>query len=313
MKHNPNFSGNLFPSGGWTFVEMLIAVALSSVCLGAGALALQSISANSKRSTSLVEIDIGATNNQNFYGMNDGKISTYFAPNFGNLVYAQSMRDLLSNDTQRSTAIFCLPRSLPNTVRPETITFPGTPPERPNLDSPASFLKFLISYDATAETIYGSTAYRNVPPQSQPNTTIYLLGNSVQSDKIQVIAVYEIDFLTPSNRAGVYTSVRRYVGPTLTRYYDVFFKPGDGDAFYPQFVAFEQSSRRAANESNDLQRFQIAPGNPFYIIWLPDPSINPYIKPPITSVDSSSNPRSTYAKMSGKTAFSLVLPMFPSL
>lgn len=300
----------LAPDSGWTFVEMLVAVTLSTVCLGAGALALQSIVTSSRRATSLIEIDIGSTNNQNFYGSSGSIVGAYIAPNYGKLAYAQMVRDTLQEDALKSTAIFCLPRSLPNTIRPEALPAPSG---RPKLDSPDSFRKFLIDFDSTAATVYGTASFRNVPPADKPNTTIFLLGSSADAGEIQVNAIYEIDFVTPSNHAGTYASVRKYVGDTLTAYYDIFYKPGNGDSFYPQFVAFEQISRRAANESNDLKRFQIAPRGPFYLLWLPDPSINPYLKPKVTVTDATSSPRYTYAKMSGKTAFSVVLPQSPTL
>lgn len=313
MKSLPD---SVFPNtgrtSGWTFVEMLVAVALSSVCLGAGALALQSISSNAKRTTSIIEIDIGETTNQDFYGNEGGKIRTYIAPNFGKIMFAQEIRDKLVEDAQRSTAVFCLPRSIPNTIHPETLSYPGGSVERPQLDTSEAFRAFLGVVETTSTGIF-TTSYRNIPPADKPSTSIFLLGPSSDTDKIQVNAIYEIDFLKPSNAPGTYASVKRYIGESLTHYYDVYYPPGNGDAFHPQFVQFEHESRLLAGESADIKRFQIAPHTPFYLMWLPDPSINPYKKAKWTSADASTAVRSTYEHMAGKTSFSLALPMFPSL
>ena len=77
---------------------------------------------------------------------------------------------------------------------------------------------------------------------------MFLLGPSSDIDEIRVNAIYEMDFVTPSNRLGTYASVRRYVNDTLTHYYDIFYAPGDGDAFHPPYVTFEHQSRQLAGE-----------------------------------------------------------------
>ena len=316
MKHNTNLTVKPHQSKtGFTFVEMLVAVALSSVCLGAGALAFQSITANAKRSTSIIEIDIGQTTNQSFYpdAPATGKIRTYSAPNFGKLMFAQELRGKFIEDASRSTAVFCLPRSIPNTIRPTTLSYPGGSAYRPKLDTPEAFRAFLAVVETTSTGVYDSMV-RNVPDPNKPSTTVYMLGPASSVDEIQVNAIYEVDFVTPSNVSGTYASVRRYVGSSLTHYYDVFYPAGDGTFSYTPFVEFESRSRKQGAEitAEEAYRrsFQIAPYSPFYMVWLPDPSINPYDKQTYTSLDL---PRSTYEHMTNKSAFSLVLPMFPSL
>jgi prepilin-type N-terminal cleavage/methylation domain-containing protein len=315
MKDYPRIASDSVRNlAGFTFVEMLVAVAISAVCIGTGALAIMSIGTNAKRTTSIIDIDIGESTNQNFYGNTGGNIRTYQAPNFGKIMFAQEIRDKLVEDSSRSSAVYCLPRSssVPNTIRPETLSYPGGTVERPNLDTPEAFRVFLATVEPTSTGIFTS-AIRNLPGANFPCTTIFLLGPSNLADKIQVNAIYEIDFVTPSNLTGIYASVRRYVGTALTHYYDVFYPPGNGDGFYPQFVAFEHMSRQLANEAADIKRFQIAPTAPFYLVWLPDPSLNPYKKSPWTNSDPTTMARSTYEHMAEKTSLSLVLPMFPSL
>ena len=129
-------------NGGWTFVEMLVAMALSPpICLGAGALALQSISANAKRATSIVEIDIGEATNQNFYGTATGKIRTYMAPNFGKLMHAQELREKNGGGLLFAPPpSFAWPVPFPTTVRPDKLTFPGRNRQSgPRLDTPEEF------------------------------------------------------------------------------------------------------------------------------------------------------------------------------
>ncbi|MEM6916593.1 MAG: hypothetical protein AAF491_08525, partial [Verrucomicrobiota bacterium] len=115
-----------------------------------------------------------------------------------------------------------------------------------------------------------------------------------------------------SSPAGSYASVRRYKNGSLTHYYDVFFESGSGDDFAPLFATFEKSSRSAVNEGQAIDRFKIAEGNPFHLVWLPDPAINPFQQNAWTAVDPSSSPRAAYEQMAGKTSFLVVLPMFPS-
>ncbi len=298
--------------GAWTFVEMLVAIALSSVCLGAGALALQSITSNAKRATSLVDVDIGTTTNLNFYGKATSQIRTYMAPNYGKLMFAQELRQLLIDDSLQSSAVFCLPRAIPSTIRPSELLFPGGVASRPRLDTPEAFRAFLAVAEPTSSAIF-TESVRNVPPTSTPNLSIFLLGPSNETDRIRVYAIYEVDLVSPSNRAGTYASVRRYVDGVLTHYYDVYYAAGSGDPFHPLYVAFEQRSRTVAGEPIEARRFQLATRSPFYLVWLPDPTINPYDKPQWTPVDATSSPRSTYEHMSGKTSFTTVLPMFPAL
>jgi len=130
---------------------------------------------------------------------------------------------------------------------------------------------------------------------------------------IRVHAVYEIDLIPTSSPSGTYASVRRYRNGSLTHYYDVFFEAGSGDVFAPLFVTFERKSRSAVSEGQAIDRFKIAGGNPFHLIWLPDPAINPYEEPTWTATDPAASPRAAYEHMAGKTSFLVALPMFRSI
>ena len=302
--------------GGWTFVEMLVAASLSTIFMGAAALVLSSISHNSKRLTSLVDVNIGAVANQNFYAKNVDVIRTYAAPNFGRLVQAQAVRDAFLEDLTYATACFALPRSGLNTIRPEFLDFPsgvsGSTDDHPQLDSPEAFRKFLATVEPTSAAIF-DTEIRNVPPTAKPSVTIYMLGALIETNKIRVNATYEIDILTPTGKTGTYASVRRYKNGVLTDFYDIYYPDGAGDDVHPVFVAFEREARQLKSETTEIDRFKIAPGAPFYFIWLPDPAINPKTQPAWTAVDASTAPRAAYEHMAGKTSFMIVAPVFPSL
>lgn len=303
-------------AGAWTFVEMLVAISLSAIFLGAATLVYQSITINSKRLTTILDVEIGETINLNFYGVTGDTIRTYAAPNYGKAALVQEFRDKLLEDCDSSNAIFCLPRNKLNTLRPEFFNYaagiPGSTAPRPVLDSPESFRTFLAAVEPTSTNIY-DTPIRTIPPTTHPSTTIYMLSPEPNPGYIRVHAIWEIDFVTPTNLAGNYASVRRYKNNTLTDFYDCYFAEGIGDPFFPQFAAFERASRQAVNEGVPTDRFKIAHGNPFYMIWLPDPANNYLKRPPFVSTDPTSSPRQAYGSMAGKTSFTVAIPMFPNL
>lgn len=295
---------------------MLVAISLSAIFLGAATLVLSSINANSKRLVRVIDANIGNSANVNFYGMNTGNVRVHAAPNYGKAATAQLFRDRILDDVEISSAVFCLPRVLRNTVRPEFLRYEpgevGSTSRKVRLDTPEAFRQFLATIDPISAGIH-DTAIRNVPPANRPNTTIYLLGPETDPGFIRVNAVYEIDLVPVTNVPGTYVSVRRYKNGTLTHYYDVFYDSGGGDPFYPVFVSFEREARRAVVEGTAIDRFKIAKGSPFSLVWLPDPAVNPYQLPAFTVTDPATSPRHAYQKMTGKTSFMVALPMFPNL
>lgn len=300
----------------WTFVEMLVAVSLSAVFLGASTLVFSSITANSKRLTTVIDVNIGSAVKQGFYGQSGDTVSVYSAPNYGKAALAQEFRDLLREDTEYASGVYCLPRALVNTIRPEFLRYeagdPASTVARPRFDTPEAFRTFLAGVEPTSSAIYDS-AIRNVPNASRPNTSIFILSPETDPGYIRVRAVYEIDFVTPSGVAGTYASVRRYRNGALTHYYDVFYESGTGTLPLPSFVAFEQVSRKAVDEGVAIDRFKVAPWSPFYFLWLPDPAINPYKVATPAATAPASSPVSAYEHLGLKSSFQLVLPMFPGL
>jgi hypothetical protein len=300
----------------WTFVEMLVAVSLSAVFMGAATLVFGSITANSKRLTTVIDVNIGGAAKQNFYGQSGDTVRAYTAPNYGKAAYTQEFRDLILDDSEYASGIYCLPRSVANTVRPEFLRYtagdPASTLARPRLDTPEAFRQFLAAVEPGSAAIYDS-AMRNVPAANRPNTSIYFLSPETDPGYLRVRAVYEIDFVPLTDGSGTYSSVRRYRNNVLTHYYDVFYPAGSGAAFHPVFVAFERQARRAVNEGTAIDRFKVSAGSPFYLLWLPDPSINPYKLPAWTATEPATSPRAAYEHMANKSSFVIALPLFPNL
>ena len=301
---------------GWTFVELLVAISISAIFLGAATLVMASITANSKRLTTVVDASIGSSTKLNFYNQSGNVVRVNTAPNYGKAARFEEFRDLLLDDAHRSVGVYCLPRNLENSIRPEFLRYEATDAgstiPRTRLDTPEAFRNYLASVEPTSGAIY-DTAIRNVPPTTRPNTTIYMVTPTSDAGYIRVHAIYEIDFVATSSPVGTYASVRRYKNGSLTHYYDVFYESGSGDPFHPVFVAFERKGRLAVNEGQAIDRFKVSDGNPFYLLWLPDPAINPYKLPNWTASDPASSPRAAYEQMSGKTSMVIALPMFPNL
>jgi len=304
---------------GWTFVEMLVAISLSAIFLGTAALVFQAINHNSKRLTTLIKLDIGEANKTNFFNLKGSTVTTYTAPNYGKLVFAQDIRESMLADADRSSAVYCLPRSGLNTIRQEFITYPsgnpGSSSPHPQIDTPEAFRKYLRSVYPTKAAVFDSPI-RNVPLISKMNTSVFMLAPQQNPNMIRLYAVYDIDYVTPKTGGGMYVSVKRFKNGNLSSYYDAYY-PGatvKDNSPAPQFVVFESKNRKSYPEGQSIDRFKVAPNSPFYFVWLPDPAIN-FLDIHSSSMKAppSSSPREAYYNQATRTSFMLVLPMFPSL
>ena len=303
----------------WTFVEMLVAISLSAIFMGTGALVLQSITHNSKRLTNLIDVNIGAAKKNNFYGQSGSTLKAYTAPNYGKIAFAQDMREQMLSDASRSSAVFILPRSGLNTLRPEFIPYPsgavGSTADHPVFDTPEAFRQYIRSIFPLKAAVFDSPI-RNKPHPSKINTTVFMLGPQTNPDFIRVYAIYDFDYAIPAGAGGIYVSVRRYKNNVLSNYYDFFCKGVVDDATNPspQFVVFESRNRLAKSEGVAIDRFKVAPNSPFYLLWLPDPAIN-FLKMDYTGISNppATSPSAVYYKRGRTSSFMLALPMFPAL
>ena len=292
--------------------ELVVASGLVVSFFGAAALVYRSTSVNQKRLAKFGEVDIGAANALNFYGLSDSEKDVYWAPNYGTSIRADSMRDLFYDDIQHASAVYCLPRSGANSIRPTTIDLTGTH-RGTDIDTPSEFIDVLDDAYSAADTTFST--YRGVPASTDRNATIFLLQPSSSESQLWVWSIWELDFVTTTApEAGTYVSVRRYVNSTLTRVYDVFYPAGANTAtFGPAFVHFELKNRLVLNEGAAIDRFKVADSQPFYFMWWPDPS-SPLLEAGANaSTYGSSDPRSAYAMHEGQTSYVFVVPMFPSL
>ena len=311
---------------GFTSAEMLVATALAGMVIGAAALAYHTLLRGQRSFTETARVTIPAAAQSNFYGVNASAITTYVAPNFGSVARAESLRAKFIADTTQAVGVFCLYRNpgVYNTIRPATIPAAAVGTK---LDTPEAFRSHLYASVTGASSIF-TVNYRSY--YDSPNYTIFVVGFSGDTVSIPVTAVYDVDIVTaadPSSTAplGKYASVRRYVGGTLTGYYDAIYLTGDTtDQFSPPVVCFERAVRLAVTEA-DVDPFKKAGAQPFYFIWWPDPARSDLKVPApntggtisttggaLNASFASTDPRKIYNHMGGRTAFMFTIPLFPS-
>jgi hypothetical protein len=291
----------------FTLIEMLVAGGLAAACFSAVALLYQSITVNQKRMASIIELNIGSGKVTNYFDLSGSTIRVNQSPNYGRVAFAEELREIFWDDVESAAAVFCLSRDDINTVRPTSIPFPAANP--PRIDTPNGFRTLLAANFAGAAGLFQT--YRGKP--TGKNASIFIIGHSDDPNNMPVRCVYDIDFDTPSGRTGTYASVRRYQYGTLTNFYDCYFEQGTGSAFAPVFVHFERQARRTTVEADAIQRLKQGPGQPFYMIWWPDPGMPNLERSAPVPTYSATDPRIDYAHMGGRTALSFVVPVYPSL
>ena len=310
---------------GFSLVELACVSALSMAVFGAAVLAFRAISIQQTRSTHYGQVTAGAETLNNFYGLqNTASFNTWFAPNYGRAIQAEEMRELFYADQESASAVFALPRIGRSNIRPTAIALPPRTPGR-LVDTPNAFLSVLAATAPEAASIF--TATEGLPPAQAAQASVFIIQPSLNSepDQLTVRCLWEIDIIPvaggPSTPSGTYASVRRYVGPTLTRYYDIFYKD-DASAFGPVVVHFERAARAAGGATSPAGTANVkrAAGSPFYFMWWPDPAaptLRPHGGTPATSLNGSplapGDVRLGYAAHYGQSSLFFVVPMFPSI
>lgn len=319
--------------GGFTSVELLLVLALGAVVLGGAVVTYGSIVGNQPRVSAVINVPLGTTRMQHYYGLSGSTYGSASAPQFGALSLAEELREQFLVDVMGATAVFCLPRDDVNTYKPTVIAF--DPAGDAELDTPQKFRAHLVAIGEVPATLYRD--YRNplnngvsVPE----NATIFVLGYSKYAGFLKLISIYDIDlvrFTASGQPQGFHASVKRYADPpgvadpTALVYaggYDVFYPPSvfnatnatqwARDGFSPLFVTFERAERLALTESpSTIQRFKRASEKPFYFIWWPDPCARHLGA--ITNTLPSTDPRQAYNQMAGRTSYMFTVPMFPAL
>lgn len=295
----------------FSFVELLVAISIAAIVMTVSVLAYQTISQSANRLGSYGAVQLASGTMENFYGISENYVRTYFAPSYTRAVEAETLRGDFYEDLEHASAVFCLSRNGRSTIRPVTIPL-GTGVDRRALDTPEAFRQFLATALPDSAAVFD--AYRGDAPNA--NISIFILMPSDNSTELSVRALYEMDFVTSTNPVGTYASVRRYQGPTCTSFYDVFYPAPELTAlsrpFLPVLVSFEREARLNVTEGSDVDRFKVAANRPFYFVWWPDPT-SPSLEALAKSFTVTGTARDAYAGMGERTAFFLAFPMFPSL
>lgn len=312
--------------GGFSSVELLLALAIGAALVGAAAIGYGTIVRSLPRVGSSAVVQLDAAKVSNFYGLSQTTIQASVAPSYGALARAEDMREQFLSDTLSATAVYCLSRTDINTFRPYSI--PYNPASDLVLDSNVNFRQHLINKSLTSSSAFTKgRAYDT----TTSNASIFVIGYSSVSTQLTVAAIYEVDIVRPTSPStGYYASVRRYVpsasaAVALTQYYDVYYPPpptppgtlkADTENFAPVWVAFERMNRKDKPETVDIDRFKAGREKPFYFIWWPDPaarSLGLQFSSTTNNAYSPTDPRKAYNHMGGRTSFMFTVPMFPSL
>jgi len=292
-------------TSGFTFIEILVALCIGAAVLTAGILAYNSIVVYGPSRAKSLNVTISSSVFQNFYGAAFADVSVSPAPDYNAAAMAESMREKLYSDISSSIAVFSLGRNglSTNAMRPSTLPIAAT--NARTLNSPEEFRLFLVNFDASAALF---TAYSGA--MTATNSSTYILGRSTNSAAVTVRAVYETDLLTTTSPPGVYASVRRYEGTSLTDYYHVFY-PGEANSFQPLAVFFDREAGVTGVATTDT--YKKAANRPFYFLWWPDPTVSTLENRNTPETLFTTEPRAEYSPMSAKTSFFFVIPAFPAL
>lgn len=293
---------------GFTLPELLVAGVLAASFFTAAALIYQNITANRNHVHSYQEVVFPSTNLlDNYYGLVQNRIFAYGAPSYGRAAMAEGLRDRFWEDVERASGVFCLSRvSQENDIHPTEVVLPlstrGT-----DIDTHGAFLELLIDSDPSAALTF--TAFRNLC--TTPSGSVFIVQPSLVEDRLSIRAIYDIDLVEPSSPSGVYASVRRYVGGTLTNYYDTFFADVSAASFGPLFTVFEKESRLNYPETS-ADKFKVAKDMPFFFMWWPDPALPAWNETAGFTL-SDSDPRSGYLDMGVRTGLFFTVPVYPAM
>lgn len=289
---------------GFTFVELVVAMCIGAAVIMVAVLAYGAISRNGP---SRRQSNVSLTNAAAFYGTTNSLIAVSEAPSYAAAAMAESLRERLRGDIASASAVCCLGRNKPNPsgLRVTNIALP-TNFDVSGMVTPENFRTNLIEPSQNAYVAYSGATTNST------NLSIYIFGYSGNTTNVNVNAIYETDLVSLTNNPpGVYASVRRYVGSTMTDYYHVFY-PGQTNNFGPLAAYFDQASLGSSGTAS-IDRYRQAAGRPFYFVWWPDPARKNLASSYGPESLTNSNPRWDYSGMDGATSFFFVIPAFPPL
>ena len=294
-------------NSGFTLAEILIAAAIGAGLIAAAVVGFATLSQAPGRG-GRVDVYLPATTLQNFYGPGfaDTYVTLALAPNYMQGVEARRIKDLFVSDVSSATAVFCLGRNqqVATNNRSDRLAFSNQFDFRTNA-TPQAFRNFLTlcTNDLNAAEIF---------PAAQPtvltnmtNLSVFVLGGlstvrASGTNALNVLATYEIDFVSAAVPSGTYATVRRYSGTNAapTDFYHAFYPDqlNAAGGFRPLAAFFPRMTNGAAN-------------HPFYLVWWPDPLVSDLTN---ASVPGTGVPGG-YTNMAGRTSLFFVVPAFPGL
>lgn len=289
-------------TAGFTFVEIVVALGIGAAVLMVSIMAYGAIS---KSGPSRRQSNVTISNAAAYYNSPNTLIAVSEAPSFAAASMAESMRQKLLADISSANAVCCLARDKPNPsgLRVTTFALPTDFDVR-SMVTPDDFRTHLIEKTPNVYESYSGAT-------TSTNLSIYILSYSGNSTTVNVKAIYETDLVNIANPQGIYASVRRYVGTTMTDYYHVFY-PGQENTFSPLAAFFEKDSLGTSG-TNSVDRYRQAENRPFYFVWWPDPAKKNLVSDYPAETLTSSDTRWDYHGMAGATSFFFVIPAFPSL
>lgn len=299
-------------TGAFSLAELLVAAAIGVVVISAVAIGLAVISGASTRG-GRIDVQLPGATHAAFYGAEAGYITMWPNPNYAEAAKARLLRDKLMEDVSVATAVFVLGRSGQGGVRPGKVVLQNAGLDFRDYATPDAFREFLIENDVAEAENFSEDQNGRL---ETPNATIFVVGGLTsqsmempdgEENELEMVAIYELDFVATSNPAGVYASVRRYHpanSEVPTDFYHSFYPNEDNGAggFRPVAVHF---GRQAAGGVYD-----IAPNHPFTFVWWPDPLVSK-LGGAAVPAEGGLPLRSAYANMGGRTSLFSVLPHFP--
>jgi hypothetical protein len=294
-------------AAGFTFAELLIVVSIAAAVLIAGVIALQALGQFNLQRSSYEPITLTTSVMTNFYGAGASNVSTWSAPMYGHLARVETLRDQYYEDLQKSVAVYCLPRTNRSNLRTSTLPINsayavGTFDFR-RLSTPELFRQFLTNSVTSTASTFTVNAYTAESGSARACNLSVLMLSKPSRANLNLYCQYEIDFVRPTSPSGVYASVRRYEGSTVTHYYDVFYPDVTGSAAQNWDYFYVAACFNRAGAPTNGSAANVADGQPFYFVWFPDPATR---RLPAASIGYMN-------AMRDQTSLLFVTPMFPSL
>lgn len=312
---------------GFSFVELIVAVALAALVLAATVVAYGTIMRHRDGRGINLDTALPTGTLTKLYGVTLPDLVTIDrAPSLGTASQAESLRWRFFEDLSTATAVFALDRTAPaeGAARPKTLSLGDTDPR--SLDSPNAFRSFLAAAPHSLGAYYPDNQYQTT--STGTGSSVFILNTSDAANTLNVRAIYEVDFVVAQNPAGLYASVRRFSGTACTDYYHIFYPAGTAITVSPPASPAPSPAPPPAPVAGEMQPLlawfprkgitgggihAVAEDRPFYFVWWPDPMAQTLESVYPEETLGPGSPRAAYSDQAGRTSFFFVVPAFPGL